>query len=200
MMDHLPQERLSSAALNLSHAAVALEATLVYVRERRAFGRPIGSFQHNRFVLAELSTAIDVARAFVDGCISAHVSGMLLPIDAAKAKWWTSEVQNRVIDACLQLHGGYGYMEEYEIARSWVDARVTKIWAGSNEIMKEIIGRDLGLGDPIEPTPDGGAVIGTVKSRQPAEQRKLTPDGGAAIGTVPSGQPGEQRKPKSART
>jgi alkylation response protein AidB-like acyl-CoA dehydrogenase len=200
MMDHLPQERLSSAALNLSHAAVALEATLVYVRERRAFGRPIGSFQHNRFVLAELSTAIDVARAYVDGCISAHVSGILLPIDAAKAKWWTSEVQNRVIDACLQLHGGYGYMEEYEIARSWVDARVTKIWAGSNEIMKEIIGRDLGLGDPIEPTPDGGAVIGTVQSRQPAEQRKPTPDGGAVIGTVPSRQPGEQREPKSART
>ena len=115
MMDNLPQERLSSAALNLAHAAVALEATLEYVRERHAFGRPIGSFQHNRFVLAELSTAIDVAQAFVDRCISAHVSGTLLPTDAAKAKWWTSEVQNRVIDACLQLHGGYGYMEEYEI-------------------------------------------------------------------------------------
>jgi alkylation response protein AidB-like acyl-CoA dehydrogenase len=148
MMDNLPQERLSAAALNLAHAAVALEATLEYVRERHAFGRPIGSFQHNRFVLAELSTAIDVAQAFVDCCINAHVSGTLLPTDAAKAKWWTSEVQNRVLDDCLQLHGGYGYMEEYAISRSWVDARVTKIWAGSNEIMKEIIGRDLGLAEP----------------------------------------------------
>jgi alkylation response protein AidB-like acyl-CoA dehydrogenase len=150
MMDNLPQERLSSAALNLAHAAVALQTTLEYVRERHAFGRPVGSFQYNRFVLAELATAIDVAQAFVDGCITAHVSGTLQPIDAAKAKWWTSEVQNRVIDSCLQLHGGYGYMEEYEIARAWVDARVTKIWAGSNEIMKEIIGRDLGLADPGE--------------------------------------------------
>jgi alkylation response protein AidB-like acyl-CoA dehydrogenase len=148
MMGQLPQERLSAAALNLAHAAVALETTLVYVRERRAFGQPIGTFQHNRFLLAELSTAIDVAQAFVDVCISAHVAGTLSAIDAAKAKLWTSEVQNRVIDACVQLHGGYGYMEEYDVARAWMDARVTRIWAGSNEIMKEIIGRDLGLGEP----------------------------------------------------
>ena len=173
MMDNLPQERLSSAALNLSHAAVALEATLEYVRERHAFGRPVGSFQHNRFVLAELSTAIDVAQAFVDRCISAHVSGTLLPTDAAKAKWWTSEVQNRVIDACLQLHGGYGYMEEYEISRSWVDARVTKIWAGSNEIMKEIIGRELGLAEPTERRLTAVPVVGTggKRSARSAERR-----------------------------
>jgi long-chain-acyl-CoA dehydrogenase len=174
MMDHLPQERLSSAALNLSHATAALEGTLEYVRERHAFGRPVGSFQHNRFVLAELSTAIDVAQAFVDGCISAHVSGRLLPSDAAKAKWWSSEVQNRVIDACLQLHGGYGYMEECEIARSWADARVTKIWAGSNEIMKEIIGRDLGLAEPTVRAPGSAAAIGTGEGGQlgaPAEAK-----------------------------
>jgi alkylation response protein AidB-like acyl-CoA dehydrogenase len=148
MMRQLPQERLSAAALNVAHAAVALESTLEYVRERRAFGQPIGTFQHSRFLLAELTTAIDVAQTFVDCCISAHVDGTLSPIDAAKAKFWSSDVQNRVIDACVQLHGGYGYMEEYEVARAWMDARVTKIWAGSNEIMKEIIGRDLGLGDP----------------------------------------------------
>jgi long-chain-acyl-CoA dehydrogenase len=148
MMRQLPQERLSAAALNLAHAAIALESTLEYVRERRAFGQPIGTFQHNRFLLAELSTSIDVAQSFVDSCIAAHVDGKLSPVDAAKAKFWSSDVQNRVIDACVQLHGGYGYMEEYDVARAWMDARVTKIWAGSNEIMKEIIGRDLGLGEP----------------------------------------------------
>jgi long-chain-acyl-CoA dehydrogenase len=151
MMTHLPQERLSSSALNLAHAATALDITLEYVRERHAFGQPVGTFQHNRFMLAELFTLVDVAQAFVDGCIAAHVAGALDPTDAAKAKWWTSEVQNRVVDACVQLHGGYGYMEEYEIAQAWLDARVTKIWAGSNEIMKEIIGRDLGLADPRGP-------------------------------------------------
>jgi alkylation response protein AidB-like acyl-CoA dehydrogenase len=156
MMRQLPQERLSAAALNVAHAAVALESTLEYVRERRAFGQPIGTFQHSRFLLAELTTAIDVAQTFVDRCISAHVDGTLSPIDAAKAKFWSSDVQNRVIDACVQLHGGYGYMEEYEVARAWMDARVTKIWAGSNEIMKEIIGRDLGLGDPRPAALDDG--------------------------------------------
>jgi alkylation response protein AidB-like acyl-CoA dehydrogenase len=147
MMDRLPQERLSAAVANLAHATDVIEQTLEYVRQRTAFGRPIGTFQHNRFLLAELTTELDVARAYVDSCIHAHVAGGLAPVDAAKAKWWTAEVQNRVIDGCVQLHGGYGYMEEYDVARAWCDARVTKIWAGSNEIMKEVIGRDLGLAE-----------------------------------------------------
>ncbi|HVW47034.1 MAG TPA: acyl-CoA dehydrogenase family protein [Solirubrobacterales bacterium] len=148
MMERLPQERLSATFANLGHAAAALDTTLTYVRERRAFGRPIGTFQNSRFALAEASTAIDVAFAFADRCLAEHVAGRLDPIDAAKAKWWSAEVQNQVIDTCVQLHGGYGYMEEYDVARAWTDARVTKVWAGSNEIMKEVIGRDLGLGDP----------------------------------------------------
>lgn len=148
MMAHLAQERLGAACTNVAHARWAFHDTLAYVTERKAFGRPVGSFQHNRFVLADLSTRIDVAQAFVDRCVQLHAAGTLDAIDAAKAKYWTSEVQGRVIDACVQLHGGYGYMEEYEIAHQWTDARVTRIWAGSNEIMRELIGRSLGLADP----------------------------------------------------
>jgi alkylation response protein AidB-like acyl-CoA dehydrogenase len=105
----------------------------------------VGSFQHNKFLLAELVTRIEVSQAYVDQCVRAHNAGELGPVDAAKAKWWAAEVQNDVLDACVQLHGGYGFMNEYRVARAWRDARVTKIWAGSNEIMKELIGRDLGL-------------------------------------------------------
>jgi alkylation response protein AidB-like acyl-CoA dehydrogenase len=148
MMDRLTQERLSSACANLAHAAGAVETTLAYVRTRNAFGRPIGTFQNSRFLLADLVTRLDVTQAFVDRCLMDHVERCLTPVDAAKAKWWTAEVQNAALDACVQLHGGYGFMEEYDVARAWADARVTKIWAGSNEIMKEIIGRGLGLGDP----------------------------------------------------
>jgi alkylation response protein AidB-like acyl-CoA dehydrogenase len=147
MMQRLPQERLSAACANIAHAAAALRRTLEYVRERRAFGRPIGTFQANRFALAEMTTLIDVTRAYVDQCLMAHVNGRVSAVDAAKAKWWTADVQNSVIDQCVQLFGGYGYMTEYDVARSWADARVTRIWAGSNEIMKEVIGRSLGLAD-----------------------------------------------------
>jgi alkylation response protein AidB-like acyl-CoA dehydrogenase len=145
MMARLPLERLGCAVGNVAHAANALGLTLDYVRERRAFGRPIGSFQANRFVLAELTTLVDVTQAHVDQCLAQHVAGRLDPVATAKAKWWTSDVQNRVLDTCVQLFGGYGYMAEYDVARAWADARVTKIWAGSNEIMKELIGRSLGL-------------------------------------------------------
>lgn len=148
MMEGLAQERLSSATGNIAHAAVALEQTLEYTKERAAFGRPVGSFQHNRFLQAELVTLVEVTQAFVDRCVEEHSDAKLDPVDAAKAKWWTSDVQGRVLDACVQLHGGYGYMEEYDVARAWADARITRIWAGSNEIMKEIIGRSLGFGDP----------------------------------------------------
>ena len=148
MMERLPLERLGSACGNTAHAATALETTLEYVRQRRAFGRAVGSFQANRHLLAELVTLVDVTQAYVDRCLEAHAAGELDPVETAKLKWWTSDVQNRVIDACVQLFGGYGYMQEYDVARAWVDARVTKIWAGSNEIMKELIGRSLGLGEP----------------------------------------------------
>ena len=148
MMERLPLERLGSAAGNVAHAANALELTLEYARERHAFGQPIGSFGANRFLLAELVTMVDVTQAYVDQCLAEHVEGRLDPIATAKAKWWSADVQNRVIDACVQLFGGYGYMTEYDVARAWSDARVTRIWAGSNEIMKELIGRSLGLGAP----------------------------------------------------
>jgi alkylation response protein AidB-like acyl-CoA dehydrogenase len=145
MMTNLPQERIGAAVANLAHARQILDETLVYVRERQAFGRAIGTFQHNKFLLAELVTRVEVTQAYVDQCVVAHADGVLHGVDAAKAKWWTAQVQNEVLDHCVQLHGGYGYMNEYRVARAWKDARVTKIWAGSNEIMKEIIGRDLGL-------------------------------------------------------
>jgi long-chain-acyl-CoA dehydrogenase len=145
MMDRLPQERLSASIANVAHAAGVFAETLSYVKDRRAFGRPVGSFQHNRFLIAELDTELDVAQAYIDRCVEAHIAGRLSPVEAAKAKWWSADVQNRVIDACVQLHGGYGYMTEYPVAQAWMDARVTKIWAGSNEIMKDVIGRSLGL-------------------------------------------------------
>ena len=145
MMTWLPQERLGSAVTNISHAAQILAETIEYAKERKAFGQAIGSFQHNKFLLAELVTKVEVTQAFVDQCVLAHNEKKLTPVDAAKAKWWSAQVQNEVLDHCVQVFGGYGYMNEYRVARAWRDARVTKIWAGSNEIMKELIGRDLGL-------------------------------------------------------
>ncbi|MCU0266249.1 MAG: acyl-CoA dehydrogenase family protein [Actinomycetia bacterium] len=145
MMERLPQERLGSAVANLAHAAQILAETIDYTKQRTAFGRAIGSFQHNKFRIAELVTQVEVTQAYVDQCVLAHTRRELTAVDAAKAKWWTAQVQNDVLDACVQLYGGYGYMNEYRVARAWRDARVTKIWAGSNEIMKELIGRDLGL-------------------------------------------------------
>ncbi len=148
MMTRLPQERISAAVANLAHAAAILEETLDYAKERQAFGRSIGSFQAMKFQLAEMVTSVEVARAYVDQCVGKHVEGVLSAVDAAKAKWWTSDVQSRVLDGCVQIYGGYGYMTEYRVARAWRDARVTRIWAGTNEIMKELVGRDLGFRDP----------------------------------------------------
>jgi long-chain-acyl-CoA dehydrogenase len=145
MMTWLPQERLGSAVTNLAHCRQILDETLTYACDRKAFGQSIGQFQHNKFLLADLYTRVEVTQAYVDQCVLAHTNGELTPIDAAKAKWWTAQVQSEVLDHCVQLHGGYGFMNEYRVARAWRDARVTKIWAGSNEIMKELIGRDLGL-------------------------------------------------------
>ncbi len=141
----LPQERLSIAVAGISAARAAFDETVRYVRERKAFGTSIGSFQNSKFVLAEIATEIDVAQAFVDLCVRALADHALSAEDAAKAKWWCTELQGRVIDRCVQLHGGYGYMLEYPIARAYADARVTRIYGGATEIMKEIIGRSLDL-------------------------------------------------------
>jgi alkylation response protein AidB-like acyl-CoA dehydrogenase len=145
MMERLVAERIGSAVNNIAHARQILDETLDYVKERKAFGTPIGSFQANKFTLAELQTLAEVTQAFVDQCVMEAVRGTLTAVDAAKAKWWSAQAQNDILDACVQLWGGYGYMNEYRVARAWADARVAKIWAGSNEIMKELIGRDLGL-------------------------------------------------------
>jgi alkylation response protein AidB-like acyl-CoA dehydrogenase len=118
---------------------------IAYAKQREAFGVPIGTLQHNKFLIADLVTRADVTQSYVDRCVLAHSRGDLSAVDAAKAKWWSAEAQNEIIDHCVQLHGGYGFMNDYRVTHAWRDARVTKIWAGSNEIMKEIIGRDLGL-------------------------------------------------------
>ncbi|AEF42751.1 acyl-CoA dehydrogenase family protein [Hoyosella subflava] len=145
MMERLPQERLGAALANTAHAAQILEETIEYAKDRKAFGQPIGAFQSIKFRIAEMATQIEVTRAYLDQCVIAHDRRELTSVDAATAKWWSSHVQNEVLDDCVQIYGGYGYMNEYRAARAWRDARVTRIWAGSNEIMKEIIGRDLGL-------------------------------------------------------
>ena len=145
LVSNLPQERLSIAASAVAAAEAALDWTLEYVRERKAFGQPIGSFQNSRFQLAELRTEVDVARVYIDRCVRALNAGELTAEDAAGAKWWCTDLQGRVTDRCLQLFGGYGYMVEYPIARAWADARVTRIYGGANEIMKEIVGRSMGL-------------------------------------------------------
>jgi alkylation response protein AidB-like acyl-CoA dehydrogenase len=145
MMERLVAERIGSAVNNIAHARQILDETLVYAKERKAFGTPIGSFQANKFTLAELQTLAEVTQAFVDQCVMEAVHGTLTAVDAAKAKWWSAQAQNDILDSCLQLWGGYGYMNEYHVARGWADARASKIWAGSNEIMKELIGRDMGL-------------------------------------------------------
>jgi alkylation response protein AidB-like acyl-CoA dehydrogenase len=145
MTSNLAQERLSIALTGVGAARGALDWTLDYVKRRNAFGKPIGSFQSTRFALAEMATEVELATAFCDQAVLAHNDGQLSPADAAMAKWWATELQGRVIDRCVQLHGGYGYMLEYPIARAYADARVTRIYGGTTEIMKEIIGRSLGL-------------------------------------------------------
>jgi alkylation response protein AidB-like acyl-CoA dehydrogenase len=145
LVSNLPQERLSIAASAVSACEAALSWTLDYVRERQAFGQSIGSFQNSRFELARMRSETDIARAHIDRCAQALGAGELTPEDAATAKWWCTELQGRVVDRCLQLHGGYGYMLDYPIARAYADARVTRIYGGANEIMLEIVGRSLGL-------------------------------------------------------
>lgn len=143
LMQRLPQERLTIAVGAIAAAETALEWTIAYCRERTAFGRPIGKFQNSRFKLAEMKTEIEIGRTFIDHCILLHNNGDLSVEQAAMAKWWTTDLQGRVIDQCLQLHGGYGYMLEYPIAKAYVDSRAQRIYGGTNEIMKEIIGRGI---------------------------------------------------------
>ena len=146
LVDKLPQERLSIAAAGVAAARAALDWTLDYVKERKAFGKPIGTLQNTRFVLAEVATEVEVGQAFIDRCVVALNDGDLTAEEASMAKYWCTELQNRAIDRCLQLFGGYGYMLEYPIARAYADARVTPIYGGTTEIMKEIISkRHLGL-------------------------------------------------------
>lgn len=143
LMDRLPRERLSIAVGGVSAARAAIEWTLAYTKDRSAFGAPLANLQTVQFTLAELQTEVDVTQAYVDAAVLALNEGRLSAVDAAKAKWWATDVQKRVLDRCLQLFGGYGYMLEYPIARAFLDARVQSIYGGANEIMKLIIGRDL---------------------------------------------------------
>jgi alkylation response protein AidB-like acyl-CoA dehydrogenase len=145
LVTNLPQERLSIAVAGVAAAAAALEWTLAYVKTRTAFGQPVGSFQNSRFKLAELATEVQVAQTFIDHCVLSLDAGELTAEDAAMAKWWCTELQGRAVDLGVQLHGGYGYMAEYPIGRAFADARITRIYGGTTEIMKEIIGRSLGL-------------------------------------------------------
>lgn len=143
LMEELPQERLLIGIGAVSSCETVLEATIEYTRERTAFGKPIAAFQNTRFKLAEMKTEVTVARVFLDKCLEMHIAGGLDATTAAMAKLWLTELQCRVIDECVQLHGGYGYMWEYPVARAWADSRVQRIYGGTSEIMKEVIGRSL---------------------------------------------------------
>jgi alkylation response protein AidB-like acyl-CoA dehydrogenase len=141
----LPQERISIAVSALGEASAAFHETLQYVKDRKAFGTAVASFQNTKFVLAEIATELDVAQAFVDRCVDRLRTGELTPADASKAKYHCTELQGRVIDRCLQLHGGYGYMTEYPISRRYADARITRIYGGTSEIMKSVVSKSIGL-------------------------------------------------------
>lgn len=145
LSSNLAQERLSIAITGVASAQAALNWTVEYVRERQAFGRPIGEFQNTKFVLAEVKTAVDVAQAYVDQCVLKLIDGTLTAAEAAQAKYWCTDLQKEAADRCLQLFGGYGYTVEYPIARNYADSRVTSIYGGTNEIMKTIISKSLGL-------------------------------------------------------
>ncbi|MDT5076292.1 MAG: hypothetical protein QOJ80_929 [Mycobacterium sp.] len=145
LMENLPSERLSIAVSAIAGARESWRQTLQYAKDRKAFGQSIGNFQHNRFLLAEMDTELDVSEQYIDRCLQGVVDGDLSAVEAAKAKWWCTETAKKVIDGCVQLHGGYGYMMEYRVARDYVDSRIQTIFGGTTEIMKDIIGRDLGL-------------------------------------------------------
>jgi alkylation response protein AidB-like acyl-CoA dehydrogenase len=143
LMQNLAQERLGMAVGGVKVASAALQWTLDYTKERKAFGQSIASFQNSKFALAEMATEVQIAQVYVDRCIELHSEERLSAEQAAAAKFWVTELQNKVVDRCLQLHGGYGYMTEYPIARAWADSRIQTIYGGTTEIMKEIVGRSL---------------------------------------------------------
>jgi alkylation response protein AidB-like acyl-CoA dehydrogenase len=145
LMQNLPQERLIIAAQAASACQYVVDLTLEYAKTREAFGKPIGKFQNTRFKIAEMATEARVTQAFVDDCLKKHLEGKLDTTDASMAKWWATETQNKLVNQGLQLHGGYGYMLEYPIARAYLDSRISTIYGGTTEIQKEIIGRSLGL-------------------------------------------------------
>jgi acyl-CoA dehydrogenase len=145
LMQNLPRERVTIGVTALAMAEKAFEDTLAYCKQRQAFGQPIGKFQHTKFALAEMATELAIARAFTDRAITEHCADRLSTEEASMVKWWNTELCNRVVDRCVQLHGGYGYMREFGVARAFTDSRVQTIFGGTTEIMKEIIGRSLGL-------------------------------------------------------
>ena len=146
LMEQLPWERLQIAIGAVAAMQSAIDLTIAYVKDRKVFGQPVGAYQNTRYRLAELQSEAQVARVFVDKCTELEVQGKLDSATASMAKYWCSDLQNKVIDECVQLHGGYGYMWEYPVARAWADARVQRIYGGTNEIMKELISRSIGLG------------------------------------------------------
>jgi alkylation response protein AidB-like acyl-CoA dehydrogenase len=141
LMSNLAQERLGMAVGAIAVCHAALDSTLEYTKSRSAFGQSVSAFQHSKFLLAELSTEVQIGQVYVDRCIELHCAGELSAEQAAAAKFWCTELQNRLVDRCLQLHGGYGYMREYPIARAWADSRIQTIYGGTSEIMREIVGR-----------------------------------------------------------
>lgn len=143
LMQELPWERLMLAISAVANARTAFDDTVVYTRDRRAFGQSVGSFQNTRFKLAEMKAEIEIGQVFVDGCLVAYMEGRWSPEAAAAAKYWTTEMLCRVVDTCVQLHGGYGYMMETGVARGFLDARVSRIFGGTNEIMREVVARSL---------------------------------------------------------
>ncbi|HEV2377102.1 MAG TPA: acyl-CoA dehydrogenase family protein [Streptosporangiaceae bacterium] len=145
LQENLTRERLSIAGAAVAGAETVLAETITYCQRRHAFGQPIGSFQHNRFALAEMHTELAVTRTYVDQCVLDFNAASLTPITAAQAKWWATDVQRRTVDRCLQLHGGAGYLRDCPAARAFVDTRVMPIYGGTNEVMKEVIGRSLGV-------------------------------------------------------
>jgi len=145
LMMNLQQERLIIAAQAAAACDLMVEICLDYAQTRQAFGKPIGKFQHNRFLIAEMATEAEVTRVFIDDCIRRHLSGALDPKGASMAKWWATELQNKLVNQAVQLHGGYGYMLEYPVAKAFLDSRISTIYGGTTEIQKEIIGRSLGL-------------------------------------------------------
>ena len=146
LMEQLPWERMQIAVTAVASAQAAIDWTVRYTQERKVFGQPVASYQNTRYTLAELQTEVQIARVFVDKCLELVCANRLDTATASMAKYWTTDLQCKVMDECLQLHGGYGYMWEYPITRAYADARVQRIYGGTNEIMKEVITRSMGLG------------------------------------------------------